>query len=352
MPDDLGISIGCVSYTRYMLPDQFRLLLEKFSRGACTPEEEQLVIEWYQNIGAKEIPLVQEDHVEMVEQKVWAAINPEPVSSGRNWIRRAAIIGLSLLATVALYFNRQAVSSLVTDPKTASSPAHPNETIYRNHGSSPMRVLLADGSSVVLQSTSELTLNSEFGRTTREVHLKGEAFFNVFRDESKPFVVYTDEVITRVLGTSFNVRAYEDDGDITVAVRSGKVSVYANKHKTSRQVMHSPEVILSPNQQMVYHRQGEVISKQLVAEPEIILPNSDLFKMQFENAEVATILDVLQRNYGVEIRFDRHILGNCKLTTNMSDEGLYERIAVICKAIGAAYSIDEDAVITIKSDGC
>lgn len=335
-----------------MLPDQFRLLLEKFSRGACTPEEEQVVMEWYQNIGAKDIPLDQEEQVEMMEQKIWAAINPQPARPGRNWIRRAAIIGLPLLAAIGLYFNRHAVSSLVTAPKTASTPIQQNETVYRNLGTSPMQLSLADGSSVVLQSSSELTLNSEFGRTTREVHLKGEAFFNVFRDETKPFVVYTDEVITRVLGTSFNVRAYEDGGDITVAVRSGKVSVYANKHKTSRQVMHSPEVILSPNQQVVYHRQGEVISKQLVAQPEIILPNSDLFKMQFENAEVTAILDVLQRNYGVEIRFDRHVLGNCKLTTTMSDEGLYERIAVICKAIGAAYSIDEDAVITIKSDGC
>lgn len=335
-----------------MLPDQFQLLLEKFSRGACTPEEEQLVIEWYENIGAKEIPLVQEDQVEDMEEKIWAGIKPEPVSSGRSWIRRAVIIGLPILAAIALYFNRQAVSSLVDLPKSASAPVQQNETIYRNHGSSPMQVSLADGSSVVLQSSSELALNSEFGRTTREVHLKGEAFFNVFRDESKPFVVYTDEVVTRVLGTSFNVRAYDDDGDITVAVKTGKVSVYANKHKTSRQVMHSPEVILSPNQQMVYHRQREVISKQLVPEPEIILPNSDLFKMQFENAEVATIFDLLQRNYGVEIRFDRHMLGNCKLTTSMSDEGLYERIAVICKAIGAAYSIDEDAVITIKSEGC
>src|SRR5688572_24021475 len=265
-----------------MLPDQFHLLLEKFSRGACTPEEEQLVIEWYENIGAKEIPLVQEDQVEDMEEKIWAGINPEPVSSGRSWIRRAVIIGLPILAAIALYFNRQAVSSLVDLPKSASAPVQQNETIYRNHGSSPMQVSLADGSSVVLQSSSELALNSEFGRTTREVHLKGEAFFNVFRDESKPFVVYTDEVVTRVLGTSFNVRAYDDDGDITVAVKTGKVSVYTNKHKTSRQVMHSPEVILSPNQQMVYHRQREVISKQLVPEPEIILPNSDLFKMQFE----------------------------------------------------------------------
>ena len=85
--------------------------------------------------------------------------------------------------------------------------------------------------------------------------------------------------------------------------------------------------------------------------PEIILPNSNLFRMQFENEEVAEIFEVLKENYGVEILYDKAMLNNCRLTTSMSDEGLYERIQVICKAIGASYSV-KDAVISIESNGC
>jgi transmembrane sensor len=112
-----------------------------------------------------------------------------------------------------------------------------------------------------------------------------------------------------------------------------------------------PEVILTPNQQLVYHREKKVASRQLVANPEIILPNSDLFNMKFENAQVEEIFHVLEENYGVEIRYDKDALKNCRLTTSMSDEGLYERIEIICRAIGASYSCDE-AVITIRSNGC
>src|SRR5690606_23322087 len=123
---------------------------------------------------------------------------------------------------------------------------------------------------------------------TREVRLKGEAFFNVHRDPEKPFMVYADEVVTRVLGTSFNVRAYEDDGEITVAVRTGKVSVYAQKSNAAGEIEES-ETILTPNQQMVYHKLAEKISKQPVENPEILLPGSDLFSMHFENDEVSKI---------------------------------------------------------------
>ena len=103
---------------------------------------------------------------------------------------------------------------------------------------------------------------------------------------------------------------------------------------------------------MIYHRELEALSKGLVEKPEIILPNSDLFHMKFENEDVSEILDVLQENYGVVIRYDKDLLSHCKLTTSMSDEGLYERIEVICKAIGASYTLDDGAVITIKSNGC
>jgi hypothetical protein len=222
-----------------------------------------------------------------------------------------------------------------------------------NRGTIPRKVRLSDGSVVILQPSSEITIADDFGGINREVRLKGEAFFRVTRDTSKPFVVYSNEVVTRVLGTCFNVRAYESDREITVAVKSGKVSVYAGKSKTSSNHKNhkAKEVILTPNQQIVYHRISEEVFKKLVEKPEIILPNSNLFRMQFENAEVAKIFAVLEENYGVDIRYDKDLLNNCKLTTSMSDEGLYERIEVICKAIGASYSIS-DAVITIRSNGC
>ena len=338
-----------------MTPEQFQELLKKFSRGACTPAEEQLIIDWYDNIGENDPVPPEEEQSAGVGDRIWSAINPQPEIPKRKrftGLSRAAIIVLPLLALGLIYLNRQSFTSLITPLQHEIAVVEPKARVYKNADSKPLKISLTDGSTVVLEPSSEIVVNKDFGVSSREVQLRGEGFFQVTPNANKPFLVYASEVVTRVLGTSFHIRAYENDGEVTVAVKTGKVSVYANKNKTSRQVMQSAEVILTPNQQMVYHRIREVISKTLVEKPEIILPNSNLFRMQFDNAEVSEIFDVLEENYGVVIDYDRKLLANCRLTTSMSDEGLYERIEVICKALGASYSIDDDAVITIKSSGC
>ncbi len=352
----LGKSASCVSYY-YMLPNQFQDLLEKYARGACTPEEEQLILDWYDNIGQDGQKEVEVEERINLEERLWSALKPGR-EKGRNlnWmpLKRAAMITIPLLmiSLVGFYFRQQSVHSIQTSYKRNASIPERFVSRFYNDGKTERLVALEDGSSVLLKPASEIIVRKNFNEEKREVQLKGEAFFTVRRDATKPFFVYANEVVTRVLGTSFSIRAYENDRDITVAVRTGKVSVYASgagapgKNKKNRH-----EVILTPNQQMVYHRLNDVVSKELVEKPEIILPQSNLFRMKFENAEVAQIFKVLEENYGVEIRYDKNLLKNCRLTTSMSDEGLYERIEVICKAIGASYSCN-DAVITIKSNGC
>lgn len=338
-----------------MSPQQFQDLLDRFTRGACTPEEEQFVIDWYDKLENPDQPVLSDREKETLSESIWSAIKPEERRS--VWLpllAKAAAVTIPLLVVAFFYFRPHPIPELITgiQEEPILSTAQQNRIV--NDGATARKIHLPDSSVVILQPSSEILIADAFNDTIREMRLKGEAFFKVTRDANKPFVVYSNEVVTRVLGTSFNIRAYEDDGEITVAVKTGKVSVCANKAKVSsdKPDRDSKEVILTPNQQIVYHRISEEVFKELVEKPEIILPNSNLFRMQFENVEVAKILAVLERNYGIDIRFDEGMLKDCKLTTSMSDEGLYERIEVICKAIGASYRIDEDAVITIISNGC
>lgn len=337
---------------------QFQELLEKNSRGACSPQEEEFLINWYNNIGKADNTPLKKVPKDLIEKRLWSAINPRPLPKTK-WLPRlmkaAAIITIPLLAGAGFYLHRNSLTSSAVPARVHDEALASKQSLKRvfNAENLPRQISLADGSTVILQPQSEIHYNKKFTDEIREVHLRGEAFFNVKPDPRRPFMVYANEVVTRVLGTSFKIRAYENDQEITVAVKTGKVSVYATRKMTSgtNKVFESKEVILTPNQQMVYNRYKEVVSKQLVAKPEIVLPNSNLFRMQFENADVTEIFEVLKENYGVEIRYDKNILDHCKLTTSMSDEGLYERIEVICKAIGASYSIS-DAVITIRSNGC
>ena len=335
---------------------QFQELLKKFSKGNCTPEEKKFIIDWYGNIDESEKHLEEPEKM-LIQDRLWSAIKPHPVTPRKriSFLKQAAIIAIPLLAAVGFYLHYQTSSFSLPAvvSRNGGFTSTPSDTRIYNEGITERKIVLADGSEVTLQPASEVIISRDFVTKAREVRLKGEAFFNVRRHEGKPFLVFTNEVVTRVLGTSFNIRAYEGDGEITVAVKTGKVSVFSNKIKSSEkdEITESAEVILTPNQQLVYHRVRAQVTKQLVEKPEIILPDSELFRMQFENVQVARIFEMLAKNYGVDIRYDEELLNNCRLTTSMSDEGLYERIEVICKAIGASYSI-EDAVISIQSNGC
>lgn len=338
-----------------MQPSQLRELIERYGRDECSPQEERFLHEWYNNIGRDLDDEFSGTESADVEERLWAALRPvEEPRRGWNLLLKAAIITLPLLmlALIGYHFPRHAASPIPSFINTHFGFSKAEPSRYYNDGNTKRHITLVDGSTITLQPKSEIIVRKHFNRRWREVELKGEAFFHVKRDPSRPFFVYAGEVVTKVLGTSFIVRAYENDKDVTVAVKTGRVSVYANRrHKTSKDRFMEPEVILTPNQQVVYHREKEVVSKDLVAKPEIILPNSNLFRMKFENAQVSEIFEVLEENYGIEIRYDKELLKNCRLTTSMSDEGLYERIEVICKAIGASYSRNE-GIITIKSNGC
>jgi hypothetical protein len=174
----------------------------------------------------------------------------------------------------------------------------------------------------------------------------------VTKDKARPFIITTNDVTIKVLGTSFNVVAYEGAKETSVVVKTGKVSVYAKtKSGDANQQTSSEEVILTPNQEVIYHTATEYFSKKLVAQPEIILAKPTLFETQYDGVPVVKILDVLEQNYGIPIQYDEDALSSCILTTSMAEEGLYERIEIICKAIGAQYETT-DTMIVIKSKGC
>jgi transmembrane sensor len=212
--------------------------------------------------------------------------------------------------------------------------------------------VLSDGTVIELQPNGSLQFFEAFPTDKREIVLRGEAFFDVTKDKNRPFIINTGDVTVKVLGTSFNIRAYEGAKEISVAVKTGKVSVYAKGDDVNtKQKDSSKEIILTPNQEVVYNTIDENFSKKIVDDPQIILEKPTLFAMEYDATPVAKIFQVIEENYGIDIVYDDKELSACSLTTSMSEEGLYERIEIICQAIGARYEVI-DAKILISSDGC
>jgi hypothetical protein len=203
---------------------------------------------------------------------------------------------------------------------------------------------------VTLEPGGDLRYNEKF-LTCREVFLSGDAFFEVIKDPANPFYVYTNEITTKVLGTSFRVKAKQGEKEIVVAVKTGTVSVFA---KSIDDVLNNSvqEITLTPNQQVIYKRKEHVAVKKVVDEPQVI-PGRPILKDNYVNEPVIAILKMLGESYGVEIRFDEASLSECTLTSDIIEsEGLYEQLEIICNALGGTYNIENDASISIEANGC
>jgi transmembrane sensor len=220
-----------------------------------------------------------------------------------------------------------------------------------NSGDVTRKVVLHDGSTIILEPGSEIRYAEKFGNQ-REVYLSGDAFFEVTKDASRPFLVYANEITTKVLGTSFRIKANQGEKEIVVAVKTGKVSVFAKSN--SNDVLHKTvqEITLTPNQQAIYKRNEHVVLKKIVEEPQVITGQPTL-KDSYVNEPVVLILKALSESYGVDIRFDKESLSDCTLTSDIIEgEGLYDQLEIVCNALGGTYKIEHDASIVIEASGC
>ncbi len=155
-------------------------------------------------------------------------------------------------------------------------------------------IRLPDGSTVNLNAGSELTFPTEFTDSLRIVELSGEAFFDVAKDDSKPFVVLSGELQTRVLGTQFNVAAYKDDQQIDIALVEGKVKVRAQSFIASEGVK-----IIYPGQLLAYDREHHTYRKKFFERDDLIAWKEGVLVL--DNLGFDDFLMKIRRWYGVDV---------------------------------------------------
>ncbi len=219
-----------------------------------------------------------------------------------------------------------------------------------NNSDTTLKINLEDGSVVYLKKNSRFSYPAHFTAKSRETFLSGEAFFQIAPNPKKPFYVYANELVTQVLGTSFDIKAFDNDQRVQIKVRTGRVSVY-KQNPIRLASEESQHLILLPNQQVVFNRETESLSKQLVADPIPIQPLVKGEKRYFEDVPATTVLQALEKRYGVRILYDEELLAKCIITTTLSDQPLTNQLELICQTIGATYR-EMDAQLVIQSAGC
>lgn len=265
------------------------------------------------------------------------------------WLRVAA--SLVIISGIGWWLTANRFSAKTDEPTIITEAKTSRETTHRNMDLQPKTITLPDGSKVKLAKGSELVYGYHFGDSTREVYLKGEAFFDVVKDAERPFLVRTQKLTTRVLGTSFNITAYDKDPDIQVAVRTGKVTVFKQGETNDKGHSFSTEIVLVPNQMAVFKKEQQLLIKTLVTNP---LPVTKSIKEEafvFDQAPVGQVYDALEKYYGVDITYDHELMLHCTVTADLRGESLYKKLDLICEVLQAEYKTI-DGQIVISAAGC
>jgi transmembrane sensor len=281
------------------------------------------------------------------------AVIPPAANKRRGLIRQfsrfaaaALIIGASLVLWVLISSRQQReqkamskyVSVLTTDGQAKS-------------------VVLEDGTHIMLNGGTSLRFPENFSAGSREVYLEGEAFFDVAKDSTRPFIIHSSQVSTTVLGTSFNVRTANGGKQLSeIAVATGKIKVEINAgapvHALTEKavtVVHSMVTVL-PGQKVVY-RSGDPagLQKESVNIAGIGAWKDHLF--YYDQTPLKEILTDLERSYGLHFLVKDPAVLNCTYSAtfkNISTNSILQTLTLM----GHVNFSKSDSLIVVSGQAC
>jgi len=337
-----------------MTPEEYISLYEKYRNGSCTPEEAAQLMQYRDNFHLLEEEETQAADVEeqlkdRIYGKIMQTTGGKKVVQLANWWRAAAAVLLLVLGLGALFTKNNTKKPLAVKvnkaPASAPQPIKPGtntatltladgsvitlndapEGVLAQTGSTAITkangllsytansngaaanenalntmhvprggqyaVTLSDGTKVWLNSGSSLTYPEVFAGTERKVVLSGEAYFEVSKNEQQPFIVHTNRADVHVLGTHFNINAYNDEGVLKTTLLEGAVRLSAA----------TASILLAPGEQGLITGSRPGIEKKRVNVNQEIAWKAGYFV--FRNNTIGDIMRQISRWYDVEITY-------------------------------------------------
>lgn len=323
--------------------------------------------QWYELLGEPvEIPLTEEQWV-LMEQKLWRKVRPEAQENTaasvlfiRPLWRRMAVAACGVAAMVAIAVGLNLNERLLPDwfgrQAALVDRVEQNDwTQYVNQTGQPEEIRLPDGSCVVLSPYAQLAVHKEFNKKNRDVRLLGEAAFDVHRDPGRPFLVYSGDIITKVLGTTFRIRADDPRQPIQVTVQSGKVTVYWPAADEVGNLSPNRGVILNPNQKATYFPDNKQFVTGLSEDPQPIAVPAEakaaVPSLECTDMPIGDVIRRLEVIYGMEIELEQESLSHCPFTGNLTHQSLYTKLELLCGTINGSYEV-RGTKILIMGKGC
>lgn len=287
-------------------------------------------------------------------------INPESRYRLLKAITVAAVSITLIMASIFFFTDQFSVKK-----STAFEASIPGENLKKvNHTAAPLEVVLEDGSTVILSPEATLSFPEHFDGDKREVYLTGEAFFDIAKKQDQPFQVYYNNVVTKVLGTSFSIKTNQRTKEVEVSVRTGKVQVSENKYRSSGNIADAglKSIILVPNQKATYNETRRVFETALADAIYPILDAEDMAQYMKHGKQLDAFLFQqptslkeifarLEAVYGIGIIADNDNIYNCVFTGDVSKQEMLEKLHIICLTIGATYEVNGTKIL-VKGKGC
>lgn len=340
----------------------FYTLLNRYRNGECSEREKQLVEHWLALLD-KEFPPQTLQESEVLEEKLWNIIQDRKNrhSAPQIWTRNtlwkwAAACIILVSVSIGLFYEKS--SPIIYSNTDSASPIGKDKGSFRHFSSTDTEksIVLADGSQIVLSPFSSIEYPEIFDASKREVYLTGKAFFEVATDPEKPFFVYSGQIVTRVLGTSFWVDGSKPGNDIEVAVVTGKVSVSKRTENSN-----SPSgpikggAILTANQKVRFVIDSDHFETGLVDNPVPLFPAGNLElstpDFNFDDTPIADVVFQLEKTYGIEIILENNSLKNCLFRGDIKQQSLFTKLDLLCASVGAEYEVRGTRVL-VRGKGC
>jgi ferric-dicitrate binding protein FerR (iron transport regulator) len=266
----------------------------------------------------------------------------------RTWIYRAAIwVGVIILAGGSFYmwksFQTKQAQPVALEIKQVAVPF-----------GAPEKKMLPDSSIVWLNAGSHIRYAGNFIQKKREVYLDGEAYFDVKHDAGRPFIVHAGNIMIKVLGTEFNIKAYDDENHIETTLISGKVQVEIAGKPDKKIVLTPHEKLTVVNEKFNIHEKGVGKLKELSFQvkevgtlkaatsiPEVAWLQD---KLAFQNESFDELARKLERRYDVHIVFRDTLLEKEKLSGVFENENIQKALKILQMTTPFVYEIQGDTV--------
>ncbi|MCF2487950.1 FecR family protein [Dyadobacter sp. CY347] len=323
------------------------ILLEKYLLDQCNDQEKEEVEAWYAAIKGDA------DHLEKLSETEKSNIKGdafENIKSELNILDESPVrtfpwrwisgIAASVAIAAGLYFSypiskEQPVSIIEEIQKKKQSEI----VQFVNTESRIITHILPDSSSIIMHPEASVTYPAKFDADRRFVTFSGEGFFDITKDKNRPFLIQSGEMVIKVLGTSFNVKAASAQKVFQVDVMTGSVEVTAPGKETKSQ-----QLVLKPKQQAIF----EIESKKLISKQMTLHARKEIYEpvtVVFEEAPLNKVIEQLEKRFNVNIHLSNPATATCSVTANFEAQPFTVILEMLCTTLEANYTISGNTIL-------